>query len=69
MQSRVIEKLTPEQLQQAYGAYSKLMSIYEDACGGPNGCREFAEWHGFSSSRRAIRLRYEFLMFGGGDEQ
>lgn len=42
-------------LERAYGAYNTLMSVYENACGGPYGARSHKEYFAISDSRDNIR--------------
>lgn len=43
-------------LERAYAAYGLLMSVYENACGGPYGARAHKEYFAISDSRNNIRL-------------
>ena len=43
-------------LERAYAAYNTLMSVYENACGGPYGARANKEYFAISDSRDNIRL-------------
>lgn len=43
-------------LERAYGAYNTLMSVYENACGGPYKAREHKEYFAISDSRDNIRM-------------
>lgn len=43
-------------LERAYAAYNTLMSVYENACGGPYGARVHKEYFAISDSRDNIRL-------------
>ena len=43
-------------LERAYAAYNTLMSVYENACGGPYGARAHKEYFAISESRDNIRL-------------
>lgn len=43
-------------LERAYAAYNTLMSVYENACGGPYGARAHKEYFAISDSRDNIRL-------------
>lgn len=43
-------------LERAYAAYNTLMSVYENACGGPYGARAHKEYFAISDSRDNIRI-------------
>lgn len=43
-------------LERAYAAYNALMSVYENACGGPYAARAHKEYFAISDSRDNIRL-------------
>lgn len=43
-------------LERAYAAYNTLMSVYENACGGPYAARSHKEYFAISDSRDNIRL-------------
>lgn len=43
-------------LEHAYNAYNTLMSIYENACGGPRGAMEHKEYFAIRDSRDNIRM-------------
>lgn len=43
-------------LERAYSAYNTLMSVYENACGGPYAARAHKEYFAISDSRDNIRL-------------
>lgn len=43
-------------LERAYTAYNTLMSVYENACGGPYAARAHKEYFAISDSRDNIRL-------------
>ena len=43
-------------LERAYAAYNTLMSVYENACGGPYAARAHKEYFAISDSRDNIRL-------------
>lgn len=42
-------------LERAYNAYNTLMSVYENACGGPLKAREYREYFAVRDSRDNIR--------------
>lgn len=42
-------------LERAYAAYNTLMSVYENACGGPYAARAHKEYFAISDSRDNIR--------------
>lgn len=42
-------------LERAYSAYNTLMSVYENACGGPYAARQYKEYFAISDSRDNIR--------------
>ena len=42
-------------LERAYSAYNKLMSVYENTCGGPYAARQFKEYFAICDSRDNIR--------------
>lgn len=43
-------------LERAYSAYNTLMSVYENACGGPYGARVHKEYFAICDSRDNIRM-------------
>lgn len=43
-------------LERAYSAYNTLMSVYENACGGPYAARAHKEYFAIVDSRDNIRL-------------
>lgn len=43
-------------LERAYSAYNTLMSVYENACGGPYAARAHKEYFAIIDSRDNIRL-------------
>ena len=43
-------------LERAYMAYNTLMSVYENACGGPYGARVHKEYFAITDSRDNIRV-------------
>ena len=43
-------------LERAYAAYNTLMSVYENACGGPYAARAHKEYFAISDSQDNIRL-------------
>ena len=43
-------------LERAYNAYNALMSVYENACGGPYAARQHKEYFAICDSRDNIRM-------------
>ena len=43
-------------LERAYNAYNTLMSVYENACGGPYAARQHKEYFAICDSRDNIRM-------------
>lgn len=56
-------------LERAYNAYNTLMSVYENACGGPYKAREHKEYFAIVDSRDNIRLEVINRSRGGSDGQ
>ena len=55
MTKEFVKSMPYDQLAKAYGAYSTLMCVYEDVCGGPYKAREFKEYFAIADSRTNIR--------------
>lgn len=56
MTKEFVKGVTYTDLERAYAAYNTLMSVYENACGGPYGARAHKEYFAISDSRDNIRL-------------
>lgn len=61
MTKEFITRMSYEQLEQAYYAYSKLACIYEEVCQGPYSARAYKEYFAVMDSRENIRRRVEEL--------
>ena len=56
MTKEFVKGIAYTDLERAYAAYNTLMSVYENACGGPYGARAHKEYFAISDSRDNIRL-------------
>lgn len=56
-------------LERAYSAYNTLMSVYENACGGPYAARTHKEYFAIVDSRDNIRMEVINRSRGGSDGQ
>lgn len=56
-------------LERAYQAYNVLMSVYENACGGPRGAMAHREYFAIRDSRDNIRAEVINRSRGGDDGQ
>lgn len=55
MTKEICGRMTYEDLQKAYRAYSELMMVYERTCGGIYGARNYKEYFAICDSRDNIR--------------
>ena len=55
MTKDLCQQVTYADLTRAYGAYSTLMSVYENTCGGPYRARAYKEYFAIIDSRDNIR--------------
>ena len=55
MTKELVSRMRYEDLEKAYAAYTRLMMVYESACGGPYAAREYKEYFAIMDSRNNIR--------------
>ena len=55
MTKELCARISYEDLERAYKAYTVLALVYEDTCGGPYAAREFKEYFAIMDSRNNIR--------------
>lgn len=55
MTKELVKTMRYDDLTRAYQAYNVLMSVYEDACGGPRGAMSHKEYFAIRDSRDNIR--------------
>ena len=55
MTKEFVKSVAYTDLERAYSAYNTLMSVYENACGGPYGARSHKEYFAICDSRDNIR--------------
>lgn len=55
MTKEFVKGVAYAELERAYVAYNMLMSVYENACGGPYGARTHKEYFAICDSRDNIR--------------
>ena len=56
MTKEFVKGVTYTDLERAYNAYNALMSVYENACGGPYAARQHKEYFAICDSRDNIRM-------------
>ena len=55
MTKELAKSVAYSDLEKAYKAYTDLMIVYENACGGPYGARAHKEYFAIADSRNNIR--------------
>lgn len=55
MTKEFVKNIPYGDLEKAYGAYTALMCVYEDVCGGPRGAMAHKEYFAIRDSRDNIR--------------
>ena len=55
MTKELVKSMRYSDLERAYGAYSVLMCVYEDTCGGPYAAQAHKEYFAIRDSRDNIR--------------
>lgn len=69
MTKEFVKAVAYTELERAYNAYNTLMSVYENACGGPRGAMEHREYFAIRDSRDNIRAEVINRSRGGSDGQ
>lgn len=69
MTKEFVKSVEYADLERAYNAYNTLMSVYENACGGPYKAREFKEYFAIVDSRDNIRQEVVRRAQGGQNGQ
>lgn len=59
MTKEFVKGVSYTDLERAYNAYNTLMSVYENACGGPYAARAHKEYFAICDSRDNIRLEVQ----------
>lgn len=55
MTKEFVKGIAYTELERAYSAYNTLMSVYENACGGPRNAMQHREYFAIGDSRDNIR--------------
>lgn len=69
MTKEFVKSVPYADLERAYSAYNTLMSVYENACGGPYAARAHKEYFAIVDSRDNIRFEVINRSKGGNDGQ
>ena len=62
MKAELINRMSAEQIERAYAAYTQIACIYEDLCNGPMNARQYKEYFAIMDNREMLRKRFNQLV-------